>query len=454
MRPGRRMWARTSHSLRGRLLGSLSAVITVAAVIQAATAYDTALSQADIIFDRHLQKMALSLSSATPVVNAEPNSDYSTDKENEDFVVQLWTDQGAPLFQSAAHRHLRKPAQAGFSYVRTLDDRNYRVFALITPTKVIQVAQDMAARHDMAGTLAMRTVGPSLLRALVLLLVVWWVVGRSLAPVAKLRLQMASRKADDLSPVSEEGLPEEIRPLIHELNLLFERVHHAFKAQKNFVADAAHELRSPLAALKIQVQGLQRASDDSTREVGVKRLSAGIERATRLVDQLLILARQEAHATAGLERTSVDLGTIGLLAINDTLLTAKNRRIDLGIHHADTAAVQGYAEALRTMVCNLLDNAIKYAPAGASVDIDVTSTPGTTILSVEDSGPGIPVSDRQRVLDRFYRISGTSTEGSGLGLAIVKAIADLHNAIVLIDTSPRLGGLRVQVCFNTESNEL
>lgn len=443
------MWARTFHSLRARLLGSLSAVITVAAMIQAATAYHTALSEADIIFDRHLQKMALSLSSATPLVNAQPNSDYSTDKENEDFVVQLWTDQGTPLFQSAAHRHLRKPAQAGFSYVRTLDDKNYRVFALITPTKVIQVAQDMAARQDMAGTLAIHTVAPSVLRALVLLLVVWWVVGRSLAPVDKVRLQMASRKADDLSPVSEADLPEEIRPLIHELNLLFERVRQAFAAQKHFVADAAHELRSPLAALKIQVQGLQRASDESTRNVGIKRLSAGIDRAARLVDQLLVLARQEAHATAGQERAPVDLSTIALLAINDSMLTAKNRQIDLGIHHADAAVVQGYAEALRTMVSNLLDNAIKYAPAGACVDIAVTASPSAITLSVEDSGPGIPVSDRQRVLDRFYRISGTSPEGSGLGLAIVKAIADLHSASVLIDTSPRLGGLRVQVCFNT-----
>lgn len=441
------MRARASHSLRARLLGSLFGAITVTALIQAATAYNTTLSEADIIFDRHMQKMALSLSSGAPLVNAEPNSDYSTDKENEDFVVQLWTGDGAPLFQSAAHRNLRKPAQAGFSYVKTLDDRNYRVFSVITPAKVTQVAQDMAARHDMAGTLAMRTVGPSVLMALVLMLVVWWVVSRSLAPVAKVRLQMAARKADDLSPVSAEGLPEEVRPLIQDLNLLFERVHQAFEAQKNFVADAAHELRSPLAALKIQVQGLQRANDETTRDVGIKRLSAGIDRAARLVDQLLVLARQEAHATARLEREPVDLGYVGLLAINDTLLTAKNRQIDLGVHHTDTAVIQGYAEALRTMVCNLLDNAIKYAPAGASVDIDVTCTPYATILSVEDSGPGIPAPDRQRVLDRFYRISGTNPEGSGLGLAIVKAIADLHHASVLIDTSPRLGGARVQVCF-------
>lgn len=441
--------ARASHSLRARLLGSLFGAITLAAAIQAATAYNTALSEADIIFDRHMQKMALSLSSGAPLVNAEPNHDYSTDKDNEDFVVQLWTAQGAPLFQSAAHRNLRKPAQAGFSYVQTMDDRNYRVFSVITPAKVIQVAQDMAARHDMAATLAVRTVGPSVLMAMVLMLVVWWVIGRSLAPVARIRLQMAARKADDLSPLVEEGLPEEVLPLIHELNLLFERVRQAFEAQKNFVADAAHELRSPLAALKIQVQGLQRAGDEGTRDVGTRRLVAGIDRAARVVDQLLVLARQEAHATAHLERAPVDLGSIAVLAINDALLAANNRQIDLGVHRADTAVLPGDAEALRTMVRNLLDNAIQYAPAGASVDIEVCATPGAVTLSVEDSGPGIPASDRQRVLDRFYRLQGTGPQGSGLGLAIVKAIADRHNASVLIDTSPRLGGLRVQVCFHT-----
>ena len=284
-----------SRSLRGRLLMYLLGAVLLGGVVQAATAYFTALSQADVIFDRHMQKMAESLRSGVPLTNA-PNTGFSADRESEDFVVQVWTAAGQPLFQSAAHRKLRQPAPAGFSNVKALDGRIYRVFVLQTPAQTIEIAQDMAARQDMAGTLALRTVGPIMLMALAMMLLVWWAVGTSLAPVANVRSQMAARKADDLSPLDEAPLPDEVRPLIQELNLLFERLQQAFEAQKSFVADAAHELRSPLAALKIQMQGLQRASDDGTREVAIKRLSSGIDRATHLVDQLLALARQEASA--------------------------------------------------------------------------------------------------------------------------------------------------------------
>ena len=439
-----------SHSLRARLLGFLLGAITLVTLAQAATAYSTALSQADLLFDRHMQKMALSLRSATPLVTTESSTAPNPDRANEDFVVQMWTARGVPVFQSAAHRTLRQPAKPGFSDVRTLDDRVYRVYALTTPTQIIQVAQDMAARRDMATALAMRTTGPSMLMAPLLMLVVWWVISRSLAPVAKVQSQMASRKADDLSPVSEVGLPVEVRPLIHELNLLFGRVRHAFEAQKSFVADAAHELRSPLAALKIQVQGLQRATDDDTRELAIKRLTSGIERATHLVDQLLALARQEASLATGVEFESVDLAQVGLLALTDTLLAAQTRRIDLGVYRANMALLHGHGEALRVLVRNLLDNSIKYTPVGGTVDLDVTTaTPDHVVLSVEDSGPGIPPSDRDRVLDRFYRLSGANPEGSGLGLAIVKAIASMHGATIAIDASPRLGGLRVQITFPT-----
>ena len=151
----------------------------------------------------------------------------------------------------------------------------------------------------MASTLALRAVAPIAVMAPLLMLAVWWIVSASLAPVSRVRRQVAERQADDLTEVNEAGLPAEIRPLVHELNLLFARVRQAFEAQKSFVADAAHELRSPLAALKLQVQGLQRAGDDAAREVAAGRLAAGIDRATRLMEQLLVLARQQANAVTG-----------------------------------------------------------------------------------------------------------------------------------------------------------
>jgi two-component system OmpR family sensor kinase len=279
------------------------------------------------------------------------------------------------------------------------------------------------------------------------MLVVWWVVSRSLAPVARVRGQVAARQADDLSPVSESGLPEEVRPLVHELNLLFERVRHAFEAQKHFVADAAHELRSPLAALKLQVQSLKRAPDEATRELAVNRLAAGIERATRLVEQMLALARQEASAGVQMPPEPVELQEVARLALSDAIAAAQARRIDIGIAGADASRVRGRPEALRTLLRNLLDNAVKYTPEGGRVDIRIAQQAGAAELAVEDSGPGLPPEERERVLDRFYRSGESQAPGSGLGLAIVKSIADQHGATLDIGRSESLGGLRVRLRF-------
>ncbi len=219
-------------------------------------------------------------------------------------------------------------------------------------------------------------------------------------------------------------------------------------AQQHFVADAAHELRSPLAALKLQVQGLQRAGDDAARGVAVARLAAGIDRATRLVEQLLVLARSEAGAAPAPE--PVALAEVVRLALADAMPAAQARQIDLGLGAADAATVPGQHEALRILVRNLLDNAVKYTPAGGRVDVGIQADAGTVVLTVEDSGPGIAPGERARVLDRFYRseeVQAGQVQGSGLGLAIVQAIAQRHGAELALDASPRLGGLRASVRF-------
>jgi two-component system OmpR family sensor kinase len=371
-----------------------------------------------------------------------------SDRADEDFVVQIWNARGVPIFPSAAHQVLRQPARPGFSRVRALDGREYRLYSLAAPGLTVQVAQDEAARRDMARTLALRTVLPTLPMAPLLAVIAWWVVSRSLAPVARLRAQMAARRVDELAPLNDPGLPAEIRPLILELNLLFERLRQAFDAQKVFVADAAHEMRSPLAALKIQLQGLQRAPDDPTRELAIRRLAAGIDRAGHLVDQLLVLARQEASAAEGVQLAPIDLAQPGFLALSDTLASAQARQIDLGVHRAESVTMPGNAESLRILVRNLLDNGVKYTPAGGRVDLSVHPTGDGALVTVEDSGPGIPEKDRSRVLDRFYRASGAGSTGSGLGLAIVKSIAEMHHAAVVLDQSQRLGGLRARIAFS------
>ena len=439
-----------SHSLRGRLLWLLLVAIIFLAGVQAVIAYRTALAEADVIFDYQMQQMALSLRPGLPV-GGELGEPYGTkDEENFDFLIQVWTADGLRVFQSAARAELPQRAVLGFSTVQARGT-TYRLFSVAAGTQVIQVAQDMAARREMAGTLALRTVSPMLVMVPLLMLVVWGVVSASLAPVSRVRQQVATRQADDLSELNEDDLPDEIHPLVHELNLLFHRVRQAFDAQNNFVADAAHELRSPLAALKLQVQGLRRAADDATRDVAINRLNAGIDRATRLVEQLLILARQQSNSAVGAKAVPIDLTTLARLALADAAGSAAARQIDLGLVQADPGIVMGHDEALRILMRNLLDNAIKYTPAGGTVNLAIRCHDGQTLLTVDDSGPGVAAEDRQRVLDRFYRVAGTEGSGSGLGLAIVKTIADLHQATLSIDRSESLGGLRATVTFTNVS---
>jgi two-component system OmpR family sensor kinase len=420
-----------SHSLRARLLWFLLGAIVLTVAAQAYIAYRTARNEADEIFDYQMQQMAMSLRSGLPVSAVEVGPDLIIEDQNDEFIVQVWSANGIRVFQSAARAALPQRAVLGFSDVE-VEGARYRVFSVQSKTQVIQVAQDNSIRRQMASTLAIRTVAPVALVAPLLMLVVWWVVSASLAPVARVRHQVAARQADDLSPVSEEALPDEVRPLIHELNLLFLRVRKAFDAQQHFVADAAHELRSPLAALRLQVQGLQRAGNDETRELAVARLTSGIDRATRLVEQLLILARQEASAASGSAPQPVALAEVSRMAMSDVAAAAQSRHIDLGLGYADELEIEGHSEALRILIRNLLENAIKYTPAGGTVDVEIRRQPDTLLLSVDDSGPGIPEADQVRVLDRFYRVSGSETAaGTGLGLA----------------RSNRLDGLRAEVGF-------
>ena len=440
--------AKVTHSLRGRLLWFLLAAITLAAVAQASIAYRTALQDADQIFDYHMQQMALSLRSRVPLANSEEAANVDTPVAgNDDLVVQVWSPDGVQVFKSVSHARLPQRAVLGFSNVRA-NGTTYRIFSIQTNSQTVQVAQDLAVRRSMASNLALRTLGPIAVMMPILMLVVWWVVSGSLEPVARVRKQVASRQADDLSPVSEAGLPDEVRPLVQELNLLFGRVRTAFDAQQHFVGDAAHELRTPLAALKLQVQSLERASDNpEARRVAIGRLTAGIERATRLVEQLLVLARQEASAAGGAPRQPVDLAGVAKRAVADLAGLAQVRSIDLGLQRADSIEVEGQPDALMILTRNLVDNAIKYTPNGGTVDVSVVADSGTVRLTVEDSGPGIPPEERERVFDRFYRVPGSDAAGSGLGLAIIKSIAERHNARLELGQSARLGGLEAVVVF-------
>ncbi len=441
--PGR--WLRLpTGSLRARLIGLLLLAIVLAAGLQAAVVYRQARAEADGIFDYHMEQMAQALRAGVlpPGLPSAPGEPPASPAEAFDFFVQIWTPDGLRVFQSGTRAALPHQAILGFSNIE-VEGTPYRVYSMQSRSQVVQVAQDLRPRQAMARALAWRTVLPIAWMAPLLMLVAWGVVGASLAPVARVRRQVAEREADELAEVNEDGLPDEIRPLVHELNLLFGRVRQAFDAQKNFVAEAAHELRSPLAALRLQVQGLQRAPDDAVRQLAAQRLLAGIDRATHLVEQLLVLARQQAQPSSGDPAAPVSLVPLAAQVVADAAPQALARGIDLGLGEAAEGQVRGHAEPLRILLNNLVDNALKYTPEGGKVDVTVRRDAGALVLAVEDSGPGISEADRARVLDRFYRVPGSDVAGSGLGLAIANAIAQLHGTTLALDRSPGLGGLRI-----------
>ena len=434
-------------SLRGRLTGALLAAVLLFALLQAAVTYRTARAETEALFDAQMQRIALSLSGSLGAGALSDDAPAADTPAAREMIIQIWRADGVMLYRSPQGRLLPPQTVIGFSDT-VAGGEPYRIYALRTATQVVQVAQQTEARGRMAGQLALRAVLPVALLAPVLMLIVWWVVGRAIGPIERVRRQVAARRPDDLGPLPTAGLPAEVRPLVGEMNGLLTRLSAAWDALTHFTADAAHELRSPLAALRLQAQSLQRAPDDATRAIATERLLAGIDRATRLVEQLLALARQEGAARDA-PRTPVDLVALAHAAADDARPEALRRAVALALDAPAPAMVQGQPEALAVLLRNLLDNALRHTPEGGQVRVQVVPAAqgAGPVLAVDDSGPGIAPEDRDRVLARFYRVPGTPGHGSGLGLAIVAAVAERHGARLHIDASAALGGARIAVCF-------
>jgi two-component system OmpR family sensor kinase/two-component system sensor histidine kinase QseC len=285
---------------------------------------------------------------------------------------------------------------------------------------------------------------PLILLLPIMIVAVAWIVRRGLLPLRYVTAEVQRRDVRSLAPLGSADLPREIVPLVGELNRLLARLHEAFDAQRAFISDAAHELRSPLTALRLQLQLLDRAPDEAARLEARGRLGAAIERAIHLVEQLLALAREPMDSAAGFE--AVDLAAAAAEGIKDTHDLALARRIDLSLDGASEILVWGDREALRTLARNLVDNAVRYTPTGGTVRVRCREFPDGALLEVTDTGPGIARAERQRVFDRFYRRALQQESGTGLGLAIVKAIAERHRAEITLDDAPG-GGLHVAVKF-------
>ena len=430
-------------SIRRRLLAGLLAVVLCAGLITAFGVYLQARREVNELFDYQLRQMALSLRDQTfdPFAAAAP-PDIG---EDFDFVIQVWGRDGARLYFSQPHPDLPNRARLGYETVATPDGQ-WRVFSLQQRGLTFQVAQPMSVRNELAATAAFRTLTPFLLLLPALGLLVWFTVGHGLRPLEAMARAVKARTPTALQPLPEGGVPFEIQPLVASLNDLLRRLDRTLGAQRQFVADAAHELRTPLTALGLQIQLAERAATPEERAAAFATVKEGLTRAAHLIDQLLTLARQEPDVTEPLAG-NVDLNDLARQVIAEHMLLATAKSIDLGMGRDEAVAVRGDRDGLHIMLRNLVDNAVRYTPAGGKIDVSVFTGPEGSVFEVTDSGPGIAPEDRARVFDRFYRGAGQEIPGSGLGLAIVRNIAERHHARVILADGPGARGLAARVIF-------
>ncbi len=431
------------NSIRRKLIATLLGAITCALLLGAFAIYSAAREEAGELFDYHLRQIALSL--RNPAFGAIWMPPVDADEEEFDFVIQVWDATGVRLYYSRPHLELPGFTPGGYTTVDTREG-SWRVFAIRSRSQVIQVAQPMRVRNRMALEAASRVLLPLLLLLPLLSVAIWVLVSRGLTPLDRLARAVAARTPKALDPLPERQAPEEVRPLVQSLNDLLARLGAALAAQQAFIADAAHELRTPIAALQLQAQLAERAETEEDRRAALEDLKAGVGRAGRTVQQLLTLARQDPDS-AGRPFEPVPLAELTRQVVAEHMALAEAKDIDLGLAATDDAvAVRGDTGALRVLVGNLVENGVRYTPPGGRVDLSARMEDGHPVLEVRDTGPGIPEADQARVFDRFFRGEATYETGSGLGLAIVKAIADRHGARVCLENG-KTGGLAARVVF-------
>ncbi len=430
-------------SLRARLLIALLTLIVFASLLAGVLTYRRVLAETSTLFDYQLRQMALSLRSQ---VSVAPRIELLPQQGDTDFVIQIWDLFGARVYLSRPGLPLINRAVLGFEDLN-LQGEIWRVYGLQTADGVIQIAQPVSVRQVLARAAALRIVIPLLLLLPLLAAAIVGVVSSGLQPLQRIAFEVQRRDVHSLAPLATIDAPREVAPLIEALNRLLTRLQAAFSAQRAFVADAAHELRSPLTAVRLQLQLLERAPDAKAQLEARTELGAAVERAIHLVEQLLTLARNEPRATA-VELAPIELGAVVADAVADCQRQAEARHIELQLEAQPGTTIRGDREALRVLVRNLVDNAVRYTPTGGRVLVRCTRSPEVVALEVIDNGPGIPASERSRAFDRFYRRATAQEQGSGLGLAIVKAIAERHGAPIALEDASG-GGLHVRVSFPT-----
>jgi len=430
------------------LLFSIAGVALVAGVFSFMAAYDEARELQDDVLHRMAQ-LVERVQERTP--GAALNLHVQGEEDDTRVTIQTLDGAGAWEAQPGRGLPLALPTALGDG-LRTMaiDGATFRVLVRTTASGTrFAVVQDLRLRRELARYGALRSVLPFLVLVPVLLLLVARLVHQLFGPVTRLAQEVNERGESDLHPIAEAGVPSEVQPFVSAINRLLERVGQSVRAQQRFVADAAHELRSPLAALSLQAERLAQVELPQAGRERLVALRCGIERARQLIDQLLALARAQAQAVPAPADASVSVQAVFRRVLEDLMPLAETRQIDIGVVGAEDAEVAAAEIDVFTIVRNLADNAIRYTPAGGRVDLAVRTTASAVEIRVSDSGPGIALAERERVFDPFYRAAGSDQVGSGLGLSIVRAIAMRLGARVALDAADAEHGtgLRVTVAL-------
>ena len=440
-----------ARSLRAHLLRMLLPPIAAALALGAVVSYFPTIEPATQAYDQALVDIGLALGSHVRLTQTEYRFELPPAVEQvlrtdrfDSIYYRVMSPAGLEI---AGDPGLPAPPGDGVAHNAVYNGANVRVVSVQAPCGrsacTVLVAETMVKRERLARELFLQSIFPELLIAAATLLIVWFGVKRGLQPLARLSDEIKSRSAGDLRPIDAAGAPEETQPLVGAMNGLLEEVSAASRKQQRFLADAAHQLRTPLAGLQAHAElALAQPLPEQTR-AQIERVRQATIRTGRLANQLLALARAEPGARS--ETSAVDLKTIAEGEADAWVHQAMARDIDLGFE-LQAAAVDGDAFLLREALANLVHNALEYSQRGGRVTVRTGTRHGAALVEVEDDGPGIAPAERAYVLERFYRVPGTPGTGSGLGLAIVREIAAGHGATVVISDSSS-GGCRVAITF-------
>lgn len=449
-------------SLRARLLAILLSATATVWLLTAITSYLDTRHEIGELFDAQLAQAGRTLLTLSRHELYEM-SEHGSDDGHIHFIpenigqlaghhyehsvaYQIWsTETGKLMIHSdRAPETALSDISHGFSD-SLVDGKAWRVFTLTDPDSefMVQLGESYDLRDELTSHIVLRLGLPMLLALPLLALIIWLGIGRALAPLTHLTREIGHRAATRLDPVGDLAAPAEITPMVTALNRLFARLQLAFDNERRFTADAAHELRTPLAALRTQAEVALRASDDASRGQALRQVILGVDRATHLLEQLLTLARLDPDT--GLQHaTALDLCTLTRDTLAELASHAAGKQIELALNEPCQGTCPGHATSLTILLRNLVDNAIRYTPAGGSVEVSLRHVGTEQLIEVADSGPGIPAAEHGRVFDRFYRRVGSGGNGSGLGLSIVQRIVELHGGHIELDQST-LGGLLVSV---------